>query len=276
MARMESITFDNVPSWCTYTPTEIKVHFEFNLNGASGRVKYKCVHCLKEKTDHIGSIRRYVRRGIFTSLCTKCRGDVQRLKPLDRYQITSLPSFMYVWMSDNGKTVKDLEDTLNSGVRCDINYRGELHRAVKYSCFRCSREINAITGRLERQIRLNLHTGLCRYCVSSVKNNVSVDKIDRETNRGYPLVRKSQVPKETHHLFDWSKPVMMHRYVIAVKLGRSLTRDEIVHHIDGDKWNYDVSNLELWNKSHPSGQRIEDKIKWAKQILKLYKDYKLR
>jgi hypothetical protein len=29
-------------------------------------------------------------------------------------------------------------------------------------------------------------------------------------------------------------------------------------------------NLELWNTSQPSGQRVPDKVEWAKHILSMY------
>lgn len=47
--------------------------------------------------------------------------------------------------------------------------------------------------------------------------------------------------------------------------------NENVHHIDGDKTNNDISNLELWSKSQPPGQRVSDKVAWAEEILRLYK-----
>lgn len=37
----------------------------------------------------------------------------------------------------------------------------------------------------------------------------------------------------------------MHRVVIEDKIGRKLSSDEIVHHIDGNKKNNDVSNLQI-------------------------------
>lgn len=39
--------------------------------------------------------------------------------------------------------------------------------------------------------------------------------------------------------------VYEHRYVVEQKIGRYLKRSEIIHHIDGDRLNNDVDNLEL-------------------------------
>lgn len=45
---------------------------------------------------------------------------------------------------------------------------------------------------------------------------------------------------------------------------------EHVHHKNGIRNDNSVDNLELWTTSHPYGQRVEDKIKWAKEFLKGY------
>ena len=62
-----------------------------------------------------------------------------------------------------------------------------------------------------------------------------------------------------------------HIVVMESIIGRKLTSNESVHHINGVRDDNRKENLELWSKSHPFGQRVEDKVKWAIELLKLYK-----
>jgi HNH endonuclease len=66
------------------------------------------------------------------------------------------------------------------------------------------------------------------------------------------------------------KEVKEHRAVMERMIGRPLLPNENVHHLDGDKLNNDPSNLELWVKTQPCGQRATDKVKAAIRLLKEY------
>lgn len=87
----------------------------------------------------------------------------------------------------------------------------------------------------------------------------------RRIEGGYVLIYMPIHPRAKKNGY-----VREHTLVMEQKLGRYLIKGENVHHINGNKQDNRVENLELWNTSQPCGQRIEDKIKWAKEILKLY------
>lgn len=77
-------------------------------------------------------------------------------------------------------------------------------------------------------------------------------------------------------IWSWRMPnktqvrIPEHRIVMESAIDRELLPEENVHHINGNRADNRPENLELWNTHQPKGQRVEDKIKWAKQILSLY------
>jgi hypothetical protein len=110
-------------------------------------------------------------------------------------------------------------------------------------------EICGVMVKPQERYRNGKYNGMWRaqkFCSVSCANKGREKKIWFDKS-GYPQMSTPD-----------GRMMAVHRYVMEKRLGRRLLPGETVHHKDGDRKNYDDSNLELWASRHGKGQRVSD------------------
>jgi len=82
------------------------------------------------------------------------------------------------------------------------------------------------------------------------------------------MIRKTDHPRAKAN----NGYVFEHILVMESSLGRFLVEGETVHHLNGQRDDNRLENLELWAKPQPTGIRAEDAYAHALKTIELYEN----
>jgi len=120
--------------------------------------------------------------------------------------------------------------------------------------------------------QLQVAKGVCQTHYYQLRRNGEITskvrtRADGTISNGYRFLYRPSHPQAYANGY-----VPEHRMVMADILGRTLLPGENPHHRNGDRADNRPSNLELWTTHQPKGQRVADKVAWAREILDMYGD----
>lgn len=171
--------------------------------------------------------------------CWKCGGEIYRAQS----KIDSSVTKRFVCSSCYSRGRGEYTECANS--ECCVTfyvYPSDIERGRKYCSQRCTKDEQ------RKPFYGNKSTGKDGYVRVKMPDHPNANKDGR---------------------------LMEHTLVMSQVLGRPLRPDEEVHHLNGVRGDNRPNNLELWDRSkQPAGQRVEDRVSWAKEILRTYEpDY---
>lgn len=169
---------------------------------------------------------------------------------------------------------KECSDPTWARGMCSIHYRRHLRGADMDAPKRHSNKGEACTADSCRKRAAN--KGLCtsHHYRRTMGMDINYPPIRRQARGewGHWFINGSGYVLRQRKLKGQNKVErqLQHRVVMEERLGRPLLKHENVHHRNGIRHDNRLENLELWSTSQPSGQRVEEKLAWAREIVLLY------
>lgn len=159
----------------------------------------------------------------------------------------------------------------------EFNSEKRAKDGLRSACKRCARE--ALEAHRRRTARPCLDCGTptcrggvqrCARCNGKLRSGPAHHNFKggrHVTPEGYVYLSGFQDHPNANQVGQISEHVL----VMSSVLGRPLVKGENVHHKNGQRDDNRPENLELWSRSQPPGQRVEDKVAWAIELLRLYR-----
>lgn len=136
-------------------------------------------------------------------------------------------------------------------------YRGQSSVVVAIRCPRCGRIRERPAAETRREVKRSNFKGLCRPCaLVAVAEGTHIWLIGRHLDpvridsNGYRYTLPRDVPLNLLPLYRAmqrsAQPVLEHRWVMACHLGRPLTSEECIDHLNGVHHDNRLENLRLY------------------------------
>lgn len=191
----------------------------------------------------------------------KKTGDVRANVPLKKDRRFGLPC-----------SVEGCTDNARCRGMCDGHYQ-RWHKTgeIPSGPLKVLRRHNGASCEVEGCKRLAQFNGLCSGHYSRVYKTGRLDP-EKPIRKLGPRGEGTVSTGGYRMIWSGDRKVAEHRLIMEELLGRPLLKEENVHHLNGVRDDNRPANLELWSHSQPKGQRVEDKVAWARQIIDLYGD----
>ena len=137
-------------------------------------------------------------------------------------------------------------------------YRHAKNTYVPITCSICKRRFGKLEGELVRTTKTNKFTGCCSHCCvkkrgrfAHLPSNGIVERDNYRFRHIKTFTKEERIILEQMPLNNGIY-IAEHRAIMAIHLGRPLSIEEAVHHINGDRKDNHIENLQLYGMSDHS------------------------